>query len=263
MTGNVPVPVPAGPQSANPLHHPASGRCADLANGATAPGTPVQLWDCNASEGQDWAYDPVARTLVGKGGLCLDAAGGGSADGTRLIGWTCSGDDNQRWTLTPEGTLTGVGGTCVTAADGGTAGGTALQLGTCVPGSPSQTWAVALVNPASARCLTAAAGSGAPVTLEDCDRGARQRWTPSGTSAPVTAGNGMCLDTAGGGSAHGTQVVVAPCGGGAGQDWTLTTGGALTGVGGSCLDVTDGATAAGSRLRLWPCDGGSAQRWVL
>lgn len=261
-TGHVPAPPPVGPQSANPLHHPASGRCADLDGGSTSPGTHVQLWDCNASEGQDWAYDPANGSLSGKGGLCLDAEAGSSADGTPLVGWPCSGSANQRWTLTPDGTITGIGGKCVTAADGGTANGTRLRLGTCQADSAAQTWAVALVNPATGRCLTGPAANGDPVTLEGCARGTGQRWTLDGAAGPVKTGTGACLDVSGGGSADGAAIVVAPCDGGDTQKWTLSAAGVLTGAGGKCLDAGSGTTS-GSPLRLWPCHGGTTQQWVL
>ncbi|MFC5821029.1 glycosyl hydrolase family 95 catalytic domain-containing protein [Nonomuraea harbinensis] len=244
-------------KAANPLHHPATGRCAGLAGGTPAPGTAVQTAACDGSAGQDWTYDPATAALTSRSGLCLDAFGGSSADGTALIGWPCSGSANQRWTLTAGGTLTGIGGMCVTV------NGSAVRLGTCVSGSAAQKWAVALVGSASDRCLAAGSGNGSPVTIQSCDRSAGQRWTLGGAAGAVTAGTGLCLDASGGGSADDTPVIAWPCSGSANQEWTLNPDGTLTGIGGKCLDVKNAATAAGSALVLWTCHGGANQRWIL
>ncbi|MEV6581908.1 ricin-type beta-trefoil lectin domain protein [Streptomyces sp. NPDC051582] len=42
------------PRADNSIHNPVSGRCLDLGNLDTHPGTPVWLYDCNASPAQRW-----------------------------------------------------------------------------------------------------------------------------------------------------------------------------------------------------------------
>ncbi|WP_436494327.1 glycosyl hydrolase family 95 catalytic domain-containing protein [Actinokineospora sp. HUAS TT18] len=260
-TGTMPVTPPTA-GAGGTISNPQSGRCAELAAGSSAPGTAIQLYDCNGTVAQNWTYQESTQAITGRDGICLDATGGSSADGTKLIAWTCSGSSNQRWTLNANGTITGVGGKCVEAAGGGTANGTKLQLWTC-NGTAAQKWAVPLVNPQSSRCMDAGATNGASVQIANCAQGVAQRWTLNGPTGSITGNGGRCLDASGGSSADGTQVILWTCTGSANQKWTLNSNGTITGVGGKCLDVTGGATAAGTRLQLWTCNGSGAQKWIL
>ncbi|MFD5103441.1 ThuA domain-containing protein, partial [Streptomyces albidochromogenes] len=72
-----------------------NGKCADVAGGASADGTQVQLWTCGGADGQKWSLpgDGTIRAL----GKCLDVSGGGSADGTKIQLWTCNGTGAQQW----------------------------------------------------------------------------------------------------------------------------------------------------------------------
>lgn len=244
----------------NPIRNPSSNRCLDTTGGSSANGTTAVIYDCNASASQDWAYESGA--LVGKDGKCLDANGGSSADGTALIMWTCTGGANQKWTLNPNGSITGVAGKCVDVNAAGTANGTKVQLWTC-NGAAAQKWAVALVNPASGRCLDAAATNGARVQISDCNRSAGQRWTLNGANGSIVGNAGRCLDASGGSSADGTAVIVWTCSGNTNQKWTLNADGTITGIGGKCLGTVANGTAAGSQLELRTCAGNASQRWVL
>ncbi|MFI1979354.1 ricin-type beta-trefoil lectin domain protein [Streptomyces wedmorensis] len=106
------------------------GKCADIAGGSSADGTPVKLWTCADVDHQNWVlaqdgtvhalfkcmtavggnvvlttcdgspgqqWQRVGSTLINQG-MCLDAQGGSSANGTPLIVYSCSGGSNQNWT---------------------------------------------------------------------------------------------------------------------------------------------------------------------
>jgi RHS repeat-associated protein len=114
-------------------------KCLDVQGGATADGTPIQLYSCNGSTGQQWERTGDVLKSLGKcatvngtqvqlstcnnseaqkfvlrtgdkslyspsTGLCLDVPGANSADGTDLQMSACSGTDAQKWT--PPGTTT-------------------------------------------------------------------------------------------------------------------------------------------------------------
>lgn len=49
------------PRADGGIYHPASGRCLDLANLNTTPGTRLALWDCNPSPAQRWTV-PILGT---------------------------------------------------------------------------------------------------------------------------------------------------------------------------------------------------------
>ncbi|MBG6134122.1 glucose/arabinose dehydrogenase [Longispora fulva] len=75
----------------------ALGKCMNVAG--TANSTNVQLWTCNGSAGQTWTPQSDGSLKNPSSGRCLDAFGGSSADGTQLIIWDCHGGTNQKWTL--------------------------------------------------------------------------------------------------------------------------------------------------------------------
>jgi hypothetical protein len=70
--------------------------CLDVLFAGTAPGTRVNLFQCNGTGAQQWHY--FNGQLVNlRSGLCLDA--GNQANGTQLVINTCNGSDRQRWQI--------------------------------------------------------------------------------------------------------------------------------------------------------------------
>ncbi len=118
-----------------------SGRCLDVAGSSTAPGTRVQVWDCDSRTSQRWTSTP-GRQLMVYGNACLDASGQGTTNGTPVIIWDCNGQPNQQWNINPDGTITGgQSGLCLDAQGRGTANGTAVILWSCNGGS-NQQWSL-------------------------------------------------------------------------------------------------------------------------
>jgi ricin-type beta-trefoil lectin protein/glycosyl hydrolase family 95 len=74
-------------------------------------------------------------------------------------------------------------------------------------------------------------------------------------------GSGRCLDVPGQSQSDGTLLQIWDCTGGANQQWTFTSSGALTVYGTKCLDVPNHQTSAGTRVEIWTCNGGSNQQW--
>lgn len=81
------------------------------------------------------------------------------------------------------------------------------------------------------------------------------------TGKLVGVASGRCLDDPGGSTTAGTQVDIWDCGGGANQQWTYTSGRALT-TKGLCLDASGGATTPGTKVILWTCTGSANQQWT-
>jgi len=77
------------------------------------------------------------------------------------------------------------------------------------------------------------------------------------------AASNRCLDVPGQATANGTLLQVWDCNGGANQQWTYLSNGALQVYGNKCLDVPGHATSAGTRVEIWDCNGGSNQQWNL
>ena len=114
------------------------GKCVDVAAGASADGTQIQLYGCNGTAAQQWTVgtDGTLRAL----GKCLDISGGGTADGTKIQLYGCNNTGAQKWAPQSDGTLKNpVSGKCMDAAGASSADRTKLHLWTCGSGA-NQKW---------------------------------------------------------------------------------------------------------------------------
>jgi endo-1,4-beta-xylanase len=81
-----------GGGSSGEVHAVGSGKCLDVPDISTTPGTQTDIWDCNGGTNNG--------TITGvQSGLCLDVTGASTADGALVELWTCNGGSNQQWTL--------------------------------------------------------------------------------------------------------------------------------------------------------------------
>ena len=128
------------PPNTKQLRSVGSGRCLDVPNGTTAPGTQLQIYTCNGLANQAWSHtssDQLTVTLDGTT-MCMDAYGQGTSPGTQVITWPCNGQANEEWTLNSDGTITGVqSGLCLDVTGG--SNGALAQLWTC-HGGGNQQW---------------------------------------------------------------------------------------------------------------------------
>jgi hypothetical protein len=132
---NIRIKELGGPPPTNRIVN-SGGKCADVAGGATADGTKVQLFTCNGSTAQTWVRNGNTLRALNK---CLDVSGSGTADNTRVQLWTCNATGAQNWTAT-NGTLVNPNSNkCLTPQANGTADGTQLVIFTC-NGGANQRW---------------------------------------------------------------------------------------------------------------------------
>jgi hypothetical protein len=203
------------------------------------------------------------------GTVCLDDFGAAGRAGDVVGVYSCvPGAASQAWTLASDGTLIGVNGLCVAAG----ATGASLTLQAC-DGSAAQRWTASastsrsttpLVSAASGQCLATAGGRSTAATASTvtaCASGAADQAisVPGvGTPGQILLFSGtMCLDDFGAQGQVGDVVGVYTCvPGAASQVWTLTSGGALTGVNGLCV------AASGTSVTLQRCDGSAGQKWT-
>ncbi len=118
----------------------ASAKCVDIAGGATANGTAIQLYTCNGTTAQRWTIgtDGTIRGL----GKCMDISGGSTANGALVQLWDCNGTGAQVWQPQANGNLRNPqSAKCLDAKDLGTANGTRLQIWSCAA-SGNQIWAL-------------------------------------------------------------------------------------------------------------------------
>ena len=125
--------APAGPVTG------LAGKCADVAGGATANGTAVQLYTCNGSAAQRWTVSGGSLQALGK---CLDVTSAGTADGTKIQLWDCNGSAAQQWTYTAGHDLVNpAANKCLDVTGNTSADATRLQIWTCTGGA-NQKWTV-------------------------------------------------------------------------------------------------------------------------
>jgi beta-glucanase (GH16 family) len=129
------TPPPAG---GNGIRSNFSNRCIDIPGANPVDGARLQMYDCNGTAAQQWAFngDGTVRAM----GKCMDPAGAGSGNGTpiQLVG--CNGNAVQRFTLNGSGDLVNVSsGRCVDIKDWNANNGAQLQLWDCA-GTANQRW---------------------------------------------------------------------------------------------------------------------------
>lgn len=126
----------------------AANRCLDVDAAASADGTRIQEWECNATAAQSFRVDDLggglARLVNPSSGKCVDVAAAGTADGTQVQLWSCNGTSAQSFRVEDAGNglvvLRNTGSDkCVDVNAAATANGTKVQIWTC-NGTSAQLW---------------------------------------------------------------------------------------------------------------------------
>ena len=250
------------------IHGIGSGKCLDVPDYSTTPGTQVQIYDCHGNAAQQWTYNPNNKELIYAmaPSLCLEARGAGTAAGTAAQINNCNGGPEQQWTLQGLSTSINQGGggaiinansSLVLDVKGGSPdSNTLVQLYT-PKGVENQQWSRTaspggiLYSVAGAKCVDTSGEIF--VTIQNCANPLRteQKLTYHPIAQTYTvnnAGTSWCLD------AVGSSVVMDECAGLATQMWSRNFHSyTVTNVGsGLALDLDGGATTAGTILQLTP-----------
>ncbi len=114
-------------------------KCLDVAAGDSANGTAVQLYDCNGTSAQEWAFVDGQLQALGK---CLEAAEWGTSNGTPVQLWDCNpGQSNQVWERYDGGYRNPASGRCLDDPSSSTSNGARIQLWDC-NGTDAQKWSL-------------------------------------------------------------------------------------------------------------------------
>ena len=114
------------------------GLCLDVTSDNNTPGTAVDVYTCNGTDGQQWSEQ--GNGTIQADGDCLDVVGGGTADGALVDLYTCNGTGAQQWVPQPDGALLNPqSGKCLDDTGWSTTPGTQTQIWSCTGGA-NQSW---------------------------------------------------------------------------------------------------------------------------
>ncbi|KAH6906599.1 carbohydrate-binding module family 13 protein [Coprinopsis sp. MPI-PUGE-AT-0042] len=126
-----------------------SNKCLDVRGAVFANGTPVQIYDCNGSNAQDWTWNNIYQTYIRVAGtnFCLDAGVlQDLRDGTQLKIWECYNYlAQQQWGFVDGSIrLTGIRGSplfnCIDLTDGRLENSNVIQTWRCTENNLNQHW---------------------------------------------------------------------------------------------------------------------------
>ncbi|KAJ6540064.1 ricin B lectin domain-containing protein [Mycena vulgaris] len=201
--------------------------CLDVTGGATANGTPLQIWECTAGDAnQQWTLSGNSIQWSEESS-CLDLTNGNTTNNNVIQTWSCTDGPNQQWTLT---------------------------TGPSEPITPSVS---------STTCLTAPTNAnGGEVVVEPCDGSTSQLWTVIDETF-VVYGN-MCLGVTNGNTASGTKLQIWDCTpGDANQQLFFFPSDQVIIWANEdmCVDLTDGSLTNGNQVQMTKCYQDNNQVW--
>ncbi|MET8763442.1 arabinofuranosidase catalytic domain-containing protein [Lentzea sp. NPDC004782] len=117
-----------------------SGRCLDVGN--TAPGTQLQIWDCNGGANQAWTRTASGQLTVYSGTNLKCATASGTNTGAAVTIASCDGGTAQQWQFNANSTVTNTGsGLCLDVNGAATGNGAKVIVWTC-HGASNQQWTI-------------------------------------------------------------------------------------------------------------------------
>jgi hypothetical protein len=129
------------------------GKCLDDYHASTANGTKIDLYSCNGTRAQAWAFQETGTTSWGTylgrlvnaaSNRCLNDAGYGGP-GTKVIQWTCGSYANELWQYWPKyreySLYSGPTTVCLNDPGYSTANGTQQIVWNC-PGTPNEQYSL-------------------------------------------------------------------------------------------------------------------------
>jgi len=124
-------------------------KCVGILGGTYANGTPVDIYDCNASDSQEWQWDGGALTSINstdESQWCLDAGDESQwADGVQMKIWECFSDlPQQTWIpdISSGNIQLTTANFCLDLTNGATTNQNILQIWTCGSANPNQNWTI-------------------------------------------------------------------------------------------------------------------------
>ncbi|WP_165778750.1 ricin-type beta-trefoil lectin domain protein [Leptospira perolatii] len=117
-----------------------NGKCLDVDGARTEPGTPVQIYTCNGTVGQQWTISPSGGIYY-RNNLCLDMGLGQT--GVQFTVQICNSSNTQKFAIQKTGGITGpfdsFAQRCLSVRNGSSEDRSPVEFLPCF-GGPFQTW---------------------------------------------------------------------------------------------------------------------------
>jgi hypothetical protein len=127
---------------ARPVLAAVPGKCMDDLHSVGNNGNPIDMYSCNGTPIQNWAFEPDGSIRV-YGNKCVTVRTLGRV-GTKVVLWTCgAGNRGQHWSVIRTGYMSAelsIGGVCLAVPGMTAADGTQLVTGRCTATDPRVQW---------------------------------------------------------------------------------------------------------------------------
>ena len=127
---------------ARPVLASVPGKCMDDLHSVGNNGNPIDMYSCNGTPIQNWAFEPDGSIRV-YGNKCVTLRTLGRV-GTKVVLWTCgAGNRGQHWAVVRTGYMSAefsIGGVCLAIPSMTAADGTQLVTGRCTATDPRVHW---------------------------------------------------------------------------------------------------------------------------
>ncbi len=227
-----------------------TGKVLDVYGGYTKPGTNVQMWEANGTDGQKWKIEKNGEgyLIISKvSNLYLDVYGGYTAAGTNVQVWTRNESNGQKWKIEESNKEEKI-------IDDGI-----YQIKTILD---------------TKKVLDVTGGSlnnGANIEIWNNLNGDNQKfqftYDNEGYYTISDVRTGKVLDVYGGYTKPGTNVQMWEANGTDGQKWKIEKNGEgyliISKVSNLYLDVYGGYTAAGTNVQVWTRNESNGQKWKI
>ncbi len=273
-----------------------SGEALDIADGSTASGANVQIWDDNSTQAQRWRIEKsgdsycVVNAITGN---ALDVEGADMAPSTNVQSYSPNGTTAQLWDFVKNSSggyslRSVLSGLMLDVAGASSTAGTNVQVYTD-NGTAAQCWLLSQVKSTvsdgvyiigstvdTTKLIDVDGGSfdnGANVQLYTANNSIAQKWSvayddSNGYYVVSAAVSGDVIDIPGANTSEGTGLWQYAKNGTAAQLWsirsnsdgTVTFVSALTGL---VIDTPSANASDGQRLQMWDPNDSAAQHWSL
>lgn len=257
-------------------------KCLHVTGGKAAPGTNVQLWDCNGGTAENWVFTGSMVKFAKDNNQCLEIQGSNPYNGANVELWTCNtGTNAQKWIYDGvKGLIRSAANPdkCLDLVNGQTFNGNNIQIWDC-KSIGAQQWIMDRATFSSAppirlisnskKCIHTRdgwMGEGAWLELWDCMGTTAQQWVLEDNQIKPVNNTGRCVTIKNADDTNGTQLLLWNCYGDDHQQWVYDGVKRLIRSKknlNKCFALSSNSNGNGTLIQLMECNTGDTQQWQI